>query len=439
MLGELRARRLELFRIACDDDDLRARVDAALGCREPDAGGTAGDDDDLAPDGAGEAAVERKIRIEMALPVVPEPPGVILEHGHPDVRALEQALGPRAVEARLPVEELHHVARDPEVAQDRVDDLLQRPVAGHRCGDGRRYQVDQLGVDAKRHRGGVSGAREQVQDLADPPLARIGQVEALPVLARQVREVVHGRDHVVHRHEVDVAALEADQREPGRQRLPHPLDHLEEVVGSVDLVDAPGLRVADDDARPIHAPRPLAAVSHERFRLVLGAEIRMLESGRFLEHVLAEAALVQAGRCDRAHVVEAAGLHAVRELQRMVGADDVREILVLVRRLQVVDRREVEQVIDLAREPAQVRLGHAQVRLRKIALDRHRATRARAPEFAQCLEPLHRLRPHQHEHALAAREQALDEVAADESGRARDEIRHLLLPDRLRLSLTLIP
>ena len=37
-----------------------------------------------------------------------------------------------------------------------------------------------------------------------------------------------------------------------------------------------------------------------------------------------------------------------------------------------------------------------------------------------------RLRPHQHEHALAAREQPFDEVAADESGRAGDEIRHVL-------------
>ena len=229
------------------------------------------------------------------------------------------------------------------------------------------------------------------------------------------------------------------EREPRRQRLPQFLDHLEEVVRPVDLVDLAGLGMADDDARPVDAPGALAAVADERLRLVLGAEVRMLEAGRLLEHVLAKAALVKARRRDRARVVEAACLHALRELQRVIGADDVREILLLAGRLQVVDRRQVEQVIDLAREPAQVRLRHAEVRLREIALDRHGAARARAPEFAQRLELLHRLRPHEHEHALAAREQALDEIAADEAGRARDEVRHALLPDRLRLSFTVIP
>ena len=251
--------------------------------------------------------------------------------------------------------------------------------------------------------------------------------------------MVHRRDDVVDRHEVDVAALETDEQEPGRQGLPQLLDHLEEVIRPVDLVDLASLRMTDHDARPVHAPRALASVADERLRLVLGAEVRMLEACRLLEHIFAEAALVQARRSNRARMVEAAGLHRVRELQRVIGSDDVREILLFAGRLQVVNRRQVEQVVDLAREPAQVRFRHAQVGFREIAADRPAAARARAPEFAECFEFLHRLRPHEHEHSLATREQALDEVAADEAGRARDEVRHSLLPVRLRLSFTVIP
>jgi hypothetical protein len=137
-------------------------------------------------------------------------------------------------------------------------------------------------------------------------------------------------------------------------------------------------------------------------------------------------------------VVEAPGLHRLRELQRVIGADDVCEVLLLDACLQVVDRREMKQVIDLAGEPAQVRLRYAEIGLREVARNRDDAARARTPESAQSLELRSRLRPHEREDALPAREQALDEVAADESGRARDEIRHQRLPDRLWLSLTLI-
>ncbi len=272
----------------------------------------------------------------------------------------------------------------------------------------------------------MARAREQVEHFADAALPRIGQVKALPVLPRQVREVIHGRDDIVDRHEVDVAALEADERQPRRQGLPQLLDHLEEVVRPVDLVDLARLRVADHDARAIDAPGSVAPVADERLRFVLRAEVRMLEAGRLLEHVFAEAALVEPCRRDRAHEVEAPGLHALRELQGVVGAHDVRVVLFLAAGLQVIHGREVEHVVDLAGELPEVGLRHAEVAPREVARDGHGAARARAPELAHRLEFLHGLRPHEHVHALAACQQSFHEVAADESGRAGDEIRHVL-------------
>jgi hypothetical protein len=163
--------------------------------------------------------------------------------------------------------------------------------------------------------------------------------------------------------------------------LPQLLDQLEEVVGPVDLVDLPGLRVTDDDARPVDPPRATATPAHQSLGFVLGAEVRVVEARRLLEHVLAEAALVAPRRGDRTRVVEAAGLHRLGALNRVIGADDVREVLLVDSRLQVVDGREMEEVVDLARQPTLIGLRHAEVGLGKVALDRDDAARARAPEW----------------------------------------------------------
>ena len=102
---------------------------------------------------------------------------------------------------------------------------------------------------------------------------------------------------------------------------------LEEVVRAVDLVDVAGLRVADDEARPVDAERPLAFAAHDAFGIVLGLEVRMVELLRLLEHVLAEHAVVEAGGGDRAHVMEAARVDGVGELDRVARALDVGDLL----------------------------------------------------------------------------------------------------------------
>ena len=65
----------------------------------------------------------------------------------------------------------------------------------------------------------------------------------------------------------------AGEREPLRQRVAQPLEQLEEVVGTVDLVHLAGLRVADHDAGPEHERLGLDALAHEPLRLVLRAVV----------------------------------------------------------------------------------------------------------------------------------------------------------------------
>ena len=90
---------------------------------------------------------------------------------------------------------------------------------------------------------------EGVHHVAGPLRLRVDEVEGVAVEAGLVGDVVHRRGDVVDRDDVRLADLDADQREPLRQRSRDLLDRLEEVVRAVDLVHLAGLGVADDDRR----------------------------------------------------------------------------------------------------------------------------------------------------------------------------------------------
>jgi hypothetical protein len=130
------------------------------------------------------------------------------------------------------------------------------------------------------------------------------EVERLAVEAGLMGDVVERVGDEVDRHDVRVAELGADQREPARQVVPGHLDRGEEVVRTVDLVHLAGPRVADDDRRAVHAPGHRGLRARDLLGLELGAVVGMVELLALVEHVLAEQALVLAGGGDRGDVVE---------------------------------------------------------------------------------------------------------------------------------------
>ena len=79
----------------------------------PDAGRAAGDDAHLALDAAGERAVDEQVRVEVALPVVPDLRRIGVERRHADAGALQRLRRLAIVVARRPVDELEHVAGMP--------------------------------------------------------------------------------------------------------------------------------------------------------------------------------------------------------------------------------------------------------------------------------------------------------------------------------------
>ena len=84
--GGFLSRGFELLRIARrDDDDAAGRGKPERG-RQADARRAAGDEHDAAGDAAAQRAVDEEIGIEVALPVVPQAPGIVLERRHDDAR-----------------------------------------------------------------------------------------------------------------------------------------------------------------------------------------------------------------------------------------------------------------------------------------------------------------------------------------------------------------
>ena len=177
----------------------------------------------------------------------------------------------------------------------------------------------------------------------------VDKVEGLAVEVGLVGDVVHRLGDVVDRHDVGVAEVHPDQRHPAGEGVAHPLEQREEVVGAVDLVHRPGLGVTHDDRRAVDAPRDLGLLTDDLLGLELGAVVRRRQPLALVEHRLVEDAAVVAGRRDRRHLVEVARLELAGQPDRVAGAADVHRLVHLVGGGHVVDRREVEEVLDVAR------------------------------------------------------------------------------------------
>jgi hypothetical protein len=265
----------------------------------------------------------------------------------------------------------------------------------------------------------VGRLRELVDRLAHGHRLRVDQVEGVrrQVVVVEVGDVVHRLGHEVHRHDVGLAALRAGQREPLGQRVAQLLDDLEEVVGAVDLVHLAGLGVADDDARPEDDRLRLDALPHEPLGLVLRPVVVVRQALPLVEHVLLEHAAVLAGDSDRADVVEAAHSVGVCELDHVLRALDVGALGGLFVSLHVVDRGEVEQVVDAFVEALDSEPG-----LRQVPGHRDDAAVRGVETLDERVELAARALADEHVDSSLALEQLGHEVPSDEARRAGDEV-----------------
>ena len=91
----------------------------------------------------------------------------------------------------------------------------------------------------------------------------------------------------------------------------------------------------------------------------------------------------------------------------------------------VVDRGEVEEVVDLAAEELDVLIGDPEPALREVADDADDAVVVDPPAAAKLLQPALRALADEHVDRALALEQELHEIAPDEAGCAGDEVAHV--------------
>jgi len=169
-------------------------------------------------------------------------------------------------------------------------------------------------------------------------------------------------------------------------------------------------------------------VAHDAFRIVLGAEVGVIQPLGLLEHVFAEHALVQAGGGDRAEQVEMLGADGLGKAHRLTRALHVDLELSFGVGAQVVDGRHVKEMCGLLAQLAPVGRRHAQHVLRQVAHHRGGPGVVAAPEVVQRLQALGVALAHQKEDARAfALQQSGHQPLADETGGPGDEVLHVCL------------
>ena len=156
-----------------------------------DAGATAGRSD--------QRPVAVEVGVEMPGPVVPELAGVGLERRHLDPGARQCGLGAPRVEMGRVVQVEQHRARDAEVSEDAIGEPVgERDVREPHRQEGLQ-RLGRRGGCAHRRLGRMSGAGEDVDDLAGAERIGIGEAECPPVEIVEVGDVVHRLDDEVDR------------------------------------------------------------------------------------------------------------------------------------------------------------------------------------------------------------------------------------------------
>ena len=158
---------------------------------------------------------------------------------------------------------------------------------------------------------------------------------------------------------------------------------------------------------------------------MLGHEVGVVQPLGLIEHVFAEDTFVQTRCGDGRHMVEMPGIDGAGKLHRVARAFHVDGHLAFSVGRQVVHRRQVMEMVDLALELFHVLGGHAQLLGGQVAKHRNGARRAHAPIAAQFSHLVRALLAQQEvHHAALALQKFFDQTLADEPCGSCHEILH---------------
>src|SRR6056297_220965 len=292
--------------------------------------------------------IEKQVWIEVSLPVIPYHRSVVAQVGALYAGPRQGALGITIVVARGVIEEHRDRVGQAHVGQHEADDAFHRWQSHQGVAHHARYKAEHARIQAHVEARGVPGFGKHVDEAAHTVVFGVREVKTASFEVVLVKNVVHGVDHIIDRHDVELATFDADQRKPGRQHRTNLLQALEEVVNAVDLVYFAGSGVPDNHGGPVHAPGHFALVAHDAFGVVLGGKVGVAEVLRFLEHVFPEDPGVEPAGGDGADVLKRTRMQFLRQVNGVSRALDIGGGLCLGRGGNVIDGREVAEIADFA-------------------------------------------------------------------------------------------
>ena len=286
----------------------------------------------------------------MALPVIPQAPGIVIQIRTGDSAPLERGQCFATVKAGGVIYKSENVFGHAQVRHDGIAHATHRTQSHQPFFDGLGNKTQQGRIDEQVHPGSVRCLAENVEHVAHAVTHRINQMEALAAGALMMADEIERIHHKIDWNDVDPAAFQPHHRHPRRQQFAYALDQLEKVVRPVDLVHLAGDAMAHHHGGTKHRPGQRAFIAHDFFALVLGLEIGVIVVFSFFEHVFAEHAFIQARSSYRADMVEMTGINRLGKFNRVAGAFNVDGNLAFLVSLQVIHRRQMVEIGNFALE-----------------------------------------------------------------------------------------
>ena len=176
----------------------------------------------------------------MVLPVVPDHLCVISQRRDFNAAASERRIGLCCVERAAEAGVFDYLGRNAKLVEHSFGDRRhtgERPK--QRVGLSRQW-VERAGRQSQRKVRGVGGLGKVIECLGRRHHPRRCEMEGVAVEPWLMCDLDDRVGDEINRHDVRLADLRADQRQPRGEDVACAADRLEEVVGAVDLVDLAG-------------------------------------------------------------------------------------------------------------------------------------------------------------------------------------------------------
>ena len=312
----------------------------------PDTRGCASHHNHFVFDSPFESTIDKQIWIEIALPIIPDRCRIAGQRWTFDTSAAQYPLGFTIIKLGGVTDKLQGLCRNTHIFQNGVTHPLNRRQAGDTITDHFGNKAKQTGVDPHRHARGMTGLGKNIEHLTNTVRLRVGEVEAI-YLRVGVSNGIHCINDVIDRNDIEASTFKTDGRHPLGKSVTQLLQHLEEVVGAINLIDFTSLGMTNDHTGAIDFIWHLATLfTDDFFCHMFGAQIGIVKILCLLKHIFTEDALVESSRSYGADMMKITRPQGFGTIDRRMGTLNIGQLLSFAIRLQIIDSGQMKEVID---------------------------------------------------------------------------------------------